>query len=249
MDSAFARKDNPHSKDTLSGVRFLMSFIHLPQITGCVSTAALLYDICRRMPMNGGADYGGHHWIYLSAQEASGVLKCARNTAARYLRLLVEAGFLIREKLGIKEGFKYRSNRSWYYRPGPKCPDWLLGNDKRKEKAHHCSKAGQSTKPTSLPNYKNRATSGKKQPRRTPQPPVKPEPRMNIPDADQTASILAEIEAWPDPQPPSRDAKDAILNRLQHPPVQTDQSLDEIRAACAEAQSYALSLQRPLFCN
>ena len=38
--------------------------------------------------------------------------------------------------------------------------------------------------------------------------------------------------------------KDAILNRLQHPPVQSDKSLDEIRASVAEARQYALILQQ-----
>ena len=45
------------------------------------------------------------------------------------------------------------------------------------------------------------------------------------------------------------DISYVLINRLQRPPVQSDKSLDEIRAACAEAQSYALSLQRPLVCN
>ena len=157
--------------------------------------------------MNGGADYGGHHWIYLSAQEASGVLKCARNTAARYLRLLVEAGFLIREKLGIKKGFKYRSNRSWYYRPGPKCPDWLLGNDKRKRESHHCATAEQSTKPTPLPNYKNRATSGKKNPDNK---------QQNIPNADATrAHILENSQLLANCVPMPKDLSDQFRRGIR----------------------------------
>ena len=191
-----------------------MSFIHLPQITGCATSAALLYDICRRMPWGGGAEHDGHHWVWISAQEASKVVNCARNTAARHLRLLVEAGFLVREKLGVITN--YGRNRTWYYRPGPRCPSWLLGNAKTNDCAVHCATAAQSTKnPTSSPDNKNQATSGKKQPG------DKPEPRMNIPDADQTASILEGIRAWPEPQPPAIDTRDAILNRRQRPLAQT----------------------------
>ena len=49
-----------------------MAYVQLAQLTGCASTAGA-YDICRRLPLVGGADHGGHHWVWLSAREASEV--------------------------------------------------------------------------------------------------------------------------------------------------------------------------------
>ena len=123
-----------------------MAYVQLAQLTGCASTAQLLHDICRRLPLVGGADHGGHHWVWLSAREASEVLNCARNTAAAALKRLVEAGFLIREKLG--ENQRYGRNRSWYYRPGPQCPEFLLGKPVRTRRAPSCSTVAQSSRTT-----------------------------------------------------------------------------------------------------
>ena len=71
----------------------------------------------------------GHHWVWLSAREAGEVINRARNTAAKYLDQLVRLGFLVREKLG--EAQQFGRNRCWYYRPGPECPDFLLGKPVR----------------------------------------------------------------------------------------------------------------------
>ena len=58
-------------------------------VTGSADAAALLYDICRRLPLVGGFDHDGHHWVWLSAREAGEVINRARNTAAKYLDQLV----------------------------------------------------------------------------------------------------------------------------------------------------------------
>ena len=137
--------------------RSFMSYCHLAAVTGSADAAALLYDICRRLPLVGGFDHDGHHWVWLSAREAGEVINRARNTAAKYLEQLVRLGFLVREKLG--EAQQFGRNRCWYYRPGPECPDFLLGKPVRTRGASSCSNSERSTKTTSKPTNKNRGAS------------------------------------------------------------------------------------------
>lgn len=152
-----------------------MAYCHLAAVTGSADAAALLYDICRRLPLVGGFDHDGHHWVWLSAREAAEVINTARNTAAKYLAELVKLKFLVREKLG--EAQQFGRNRCWYYRPGPKCPDFLLGKPVRTSWATSCSNPEQSTKPTSKPTNKNRGASAQKQ---------QPEQPHAIPDEETT---------------------------------------------------------------
>lgn len=163
---------------------FLMAAIgytHLAQVTGSSQAAELLRDICGRMKLAGGADHDGHHWVWLSAEDASKIINSARNTAARYLRLLVEMGFLVREKLG--QATRYGRNRSWYYRLGPACPDFLLSKGSRKEKATHCATAAQSTK-----NHSTIPTQQK---------PVAHAQERTAPTAEQAQAVIEERRNWP----------------------------------------------------
>ena len=159
-----------------------MAYVQLAQLTGCASTAQLLHDICRRLPLVGGADHDGHHWIWLSAREASEVLNCARNTAAAALKRLVEAGFLIREKLG--ENQRYGRNRSWYYRPGPQCPEFLLGKPVRTRRAPSCSTAAQSSRTTFKNHQQKRVANAQNE-----------QPCAHAPDAEATQKLIKQQEA------------------------------------------------------
>jgi len=160
--------------------RQMTAYIHLAAVTGSAQSAALLYDICRRMPLCGGADHGGHHWVWLSAREAGEVINSARNTAAKYLDQLVKLGFLVREKLGQAQQFG--RNRCWYYRPGPECPDFLLGKPVRTREASSCSKPERSTRTTSLPTNKKRVANAQNE-----------QPHA-IPDAEATKRQLKSEE-------------------------------------------------------
>ena len=152
-----------------------MSYCHLAAVTGSAESAALLYDICRRLPLVGGFDHGGHHWVWLSAREAGEVIKTCRNTAAKYLAELVKLKFLVREKLG--EAQQFGRNRCWYYRPGPECPDFLLGKPVRTKRAPSCPKPERSTRTHSITHQQKRGASAQKQ---------QPEQPHAIPDEETT---------------------------------------------------------------
>ena len=163
-----------------------MSYCHLAAVTGSADSAALLYDICRRLPLVGGFDHDGHHWVWLSAREAGEVINRARNTAAKYLDQLVRLGFLVREKLG--EAQQFGRNRCWYYRPGPKCPDFLLGKPVRTKRAPSCPKPERSTRTHSITHQQKRGASAQKQ---------QPEQPHSIPTAEATKNgVLADINRW-----------------------------------------------------
>ena len=58
-----------------------MSYCHLAAVTGSVPTrAALLYDICRRLPAGRWHVHDGHHWLTVRVNEAGEVINRARNT-------------------------------------------------------------------------------------------------------------------------------------------------------------------------
>lgn len=161
-----------------------MSYCHLAAVTGSTESATLLYDICRRLPLVGGFDHDGHHWVWLSAREAGEVIKTCRNTAAKYLEQLVKFGFLIREKLG--EAQQFGRNRCWYYRPGPECPDFLLGKPVRTKRAPSCPKPERSTRTHSITHQQKRGASAQKQ---------QPEQPHAIPDEEATKRNRQATEA------------------------------------------------------
>jgi len=167
-----------------------MSYCHLAAVTGSADAAALLYDICRRLPLVGGFDHDGHHWVWLSAREAGEVINRARNTAAKYLDQLVRLGFLVREKLG--EAQQFGRNRCWYYRPGPECPDFLLGKPVRTPRASSCSNSERSTKTTSKPTNKNRGASAQNGTARPDE-----QGHAPAPTAEATDTVIAAIRSWP----------------------------------------------------
>ena len=137
------------------------AFEHLPLKFG-LAGAALLKEISFRLTWNGGADHDGHHWIYLSAEEAGLITGQHRNTNAKALKRLADLGVLIREKLGQIVG--YATNRAWYYRLGPNCPDFLQGNASPKSSAVDCTGTVQSdNNPTSTPSNKKPGRPRKKQ--------------------------------------------------------------------------------------
>ena len=173
-----------------------MSYQSLPEITGCCASSELLRDITSRGTLQGGRDHCGQHWIYLSAAEAARVLKVCRNKAAKLLDRLVQLGFVIREKLG-KEHFDSRVQHTWFYRPGPNCPQWLLNQKGQRfapEGTEHCPPEGQSKqKPTSIPNDKEKkADSEKRQPAGEKR--VVPRPtRPGKASCDQAQEIIAQV--------------------------------------------------------
>ena len=197
-----------------------MPYQHLAAITGSAAAAEILRDICGRMKLNGGADHDGHHWVYVSAREAAEAANCCRNYAAKLLSCLEELGLVIREKIGVAVGLPWV--RSWFYRPGPECPDWLIshhgknscaagdvsekGQNSSSSKAlpvrvaTDCPRGEQSIQqPTSTPNNKNRAANAQK------------EQPHNIPGLDQTAALLERIRQWPKATPPSETQKTQIV--------------------------------------
>ena len=150
------------------------AFEHLPHKFG-LAGAALLKEISFRLTWNGGADHDGHHWIYLSAEEAGLITGQHRNTNAKALKRLADLGVLIREKLGQIVG--YATNRAWYYRLGPNCPDFLQGNATPKSSAIHCTGTVQSdNNPTSAPSNKKPARPRK--------------PEQPAPTAQQTEQLI-----------------------------------------------------------
>lgn len=137
------------------------AYEHLPLKFG-LAGAALLKEISTRLTWNGGADHDGHHWIYLSAEEAGEITGQHRNTNAKVLKRLADLGVLIREKLGQIVG--YATNRAWYYRLGPNCPDFLQGNASPNSSAVDCTGTVQSdNNPTSTPSNKKPGRPRKKQ--------------------------------------------------------------------------------------
>ena len=177
-----------------------MSYQHLAAVTGSAAAAEILRDICGRMKLNGGADHDGHHWVYVSAREAAEAANCCRNHAAKLLSYLEDLGLIIREKIGVAVGLPWV--RSWFYRPGPECPDWLMSKASPAPVATDCPRGEQSIQnPTSTQNNKNRAAVAQK------------EQPHNIPGADQTAALLDRIRSWPKGTGPSgtRRTQDVIV--------------------------------------
>ena len=161
--------------------RSFMAFEHLAQLTGCAASALILQDICGRMKLAGGAEHDGHHWIYSSGRESAEAGGCCRNHADKLLKKLAEAGLLVRQKLGVLVGLPWV--RAWFYRPGPNCPEWLLGKASPTAKANHCPRHGQSKQqPTSTSNNKNRERFAQEQPH-------------PIPDATATKQRIEEEQA------------------------------------------------------
>ena len=199
-----------------------MSYQHLAAITGSAAAAEILRDICGRMKLNGGADYDGHHWVYVSAREAAEAANCCRNHAAKLLSYLEELGLIIREKIGVAVGLPWV--RSWFYRPGPECPDWLLslpgknscaaGDVSEKGENSSLGKALLVPVATDCPQRRQ----SKQQPHFQSK---QQEPRHCVPTARETASLLDRIRSWPQAQPPARDSRDAIINKLRLPSAQT----------------------------
>ena len=133
-----------------------MAYCHLAAVTGSADSAGPSSTSYLPAAFRGGwIDHDGHQGVWLSAREAAEVINTARNTAAKYLAELVKLKFLVREKLG--EAQQFGRNRCWYYRPGPECPDFLLGKPVRTSWSTSCSNPEQSTKPTSKPTNKNGA--------------------------------------------------------------------------------------------
>ena len=158
-----------------------MAFEHLAQLTGCAASALILQDICGRMKLAGGAEHDGHHWIYSSGRESAEAGGCCRNHADKLLKKLAEAGLLVRQKLGVLVGLPWV--RAWFYRPGPNCPEWLLGKASPTGRANHCPRHGQSKQqPTSTSNNKNRERFAQEQPH-------------PIPDATATRQRIEEEKA------------------------------------------------------
>ena len=158
-----------------------MAFEHLAQLTGCAASALILQDICGRMKLAGGAEHDGHHWIYSSGRESAEAGGCCRNHADKLLKQLAEAGLLVRQKLGVLVGLPWV--RAWFYRPGPNCPEWLLGKASPTARANHCPRHGQSKQqPTSTSNNKNRERFAQEQPH-------------PIPDATATKQRIEEEKA------------------------------------------------------
>ena len=217
-----------------------MPYQHLAAITGSAAAAEILRDICGRMKLNGGADHGGHHWVYVSAREAAEAANCCRNHAAKLLSYLEELGLVIREKIGVAVGLPWV--RSWFYRPGPECPNWLIpgtgknsavtGNHSEKSEnraqgkaspapvATDCPRGKQSIQTTtSIPNNKNRAAVAQK------------EQPHNIPGPDQTRELLASrwdgmtftVPPW---TPGSRPERMVVEHDLQLPDLERRGILD-----------------------
>ena len=176
-----------------------MPYQHLAAITGSAAAAEILRDICGRMKLNGGADHDGHHWVYVSAREAGEAAGCCLNHAAKLLRYLVELGLVVREKLGDIEEVGLPWVRSWFYRPGPECPDWLLGEASTTPVVIDHPRGGRSIQqPTSTRNNKNRvAVAQKEQPH-------------NIPDAEQTRRVIDRFEGMTF-TPPSETQKTQMM--------------------------------------
>ena len=169
---------------------FFMSYQHLAAVTGSAAAAEILRDICGRMKLNGGADHDGFHWVYVSAREAAEAANCCRNHAAKLLSYLEDLGLIIREKIGVAVGLPWV--RSWFYRPGPECPDWLMSKASPAPVATDCPRGEQSIQTTtSTRNNKNRAAVAQK------------EQPHNIPGVDQTAGLIRERLSWPRSTPPA----------------------------------------------
>ena len=168
-----------------------MSYTPLAQMTGSAYAAAILRDVCYRMTLKGGADHDGHHWVYVSAEDASTPGACSRHTAHKWLGKLVEAGFLIREKLG--KLVRHGTNRAWYYRPGPECPEWLLGNGQPRTSAKALPRTSANKQtPTSIPKPKKRGASAQNGTARPDE-----QGHAHAPDAEATRAVIDDRNNWP----------------------------------------------------
>ena len=114
MDSAFARKDNPHSKDTLSGVRFFMATRNqlIEQVYAEMGNGPgqLFQEIIYLLGLKkGGIIRDGQKWIWKKQSELATRFNRDERTIRRHLKALVETGWLKRAK------HKVQSHRDHIY--------------------------------------------------------------------------------------------------------------------------------------
>ena len=114
MDSAFARKDNPPTKDTLSGVRFFMATRNqlIEQVYAEMGNGPgqLFQEIIYLLGLKkGGIIRDGQKWIWKKQSELAKRFNRDERTIRRHLKALVETGWLKRAK------HKVQSHRDHIY--------------------------------------------------------------------------------------------------------------------------------------
>ena len=163
-------------------------------------TGALIYTELRRcLSLRGGQMIDGRKWIWKTAMELAELFGISERTVRRHLKRIVELGFLIRKKQKAKQDWDQTYWYAWGevdpFTEAKTCPV----QSGHADRIRAVRPAGSSFVQEST----NRIE------------------RHNIPGPRETASLLDRIRSWPKAQPPARDSRDAIINRLRLPSAQT----------------------------
>ncbi len=129
---------------------FTTSFRSLAAEVGA-RRAAIYNEIRRCLRLRGGTVVEGSKWIYKTCRELAELLGCCIKTIERDLRLLVEMGWLERERHDARWGKQH-----YYYRMGPEAPLRGVSNESRpvvppEPDKMSASKSSSTTSRNSLP--------------------------------------------------------------------------------------------------